>query len=116
MCNKIPYNTKQEAVNHYEFLRKNPRTTIDKKMRAYPCKDCGNWHLTSVSSNKTRIYRRSYRNNKKQLKLIAEFKALTNNVDRFKWITKHQGKWMELGIYDERTYVVFNGKVRVLFD
>lgn len=65
MCNKIPYETKREAVKHHEFLRNNPRSTIDKKQRPYYCNECGNWHLTSANPNTTRRYRRNYRKNKK---------------------------------------------------
>ena len=65
MCNKIPYDTKQDAIKDRDLLMNNPRNTINKKQRPYPCCDCGKWHLTSSTPSVSRRYRRNYRKNKK---------------------------------------------------
>jgi len=108
MCNKISYESKKEATQHYHYMR-HTRKVIAKRMRPYLCIDCSKWHLTSQRKSRSRLIKRT-------AGLINEFRALTNNDDRWEFIIKHQGKWLEVGIYDNRTYVVFSGKVRVLFD
>lgn len=115
MCNKISYNTKQQAVKHRDQLKRDPRTGVNKKLRPYPCNLCGKWHLTSASPNKSRIYRKRYRASKKEKELIREFKAITNNIDKYEWLHKHQGKWMDVYIGDVN-YVIFNGRIRVVID
>jgi len=55
MCNKVGYETKQEAKKDAEFITKSSRTQKQKiskpkhgkKMRPYKCKYCGLWHLTT---------------------------------------------------------------------
>jgi len=107
-CNKIPFEDKSSATKYLKFIN-SAYNTKPKKMHPYLCGRCSKWHLTSVKKVRSRLIKRTAR-------LIKEFRALTSNDDRWQFIIRHQGKKIEVGIYDERTYVVFNGKVRVLFD
>lgn len=43
-CNKVPYNTKQEAVTAARGIAKSNR----QGMTAYKCKECPHWHVSSV--------------------------------------------------------------------
>ena len=116
-CNKISFHSKA-AANDYIFHinhGKSRKRTI-KAMMSYKCMDCTKWHLTSQS--KAQLRRRKRYNNKcdKRHQLIIDFKCLSNNTERWKWLVDNQGDWMVLHIDDDRTYVVFSDKCRVLFD
>jgi hypothetical protein len=67
MCNKISYESKGEAKKEIKTLRtfskyrnKNKGNSPDKSkhLRPYECDICGHWHLTSLSVNIIRKFRR----------------------------------------------------------
>lgn len=45
-CRKAMYNSKEEAEDMIRFINEN---RITREIRAYKCKVCGFWHLTSRS-------------------------------------------------------------------
>ena len=62
-CNKIPFDSKADAMEYVRIVKssyKNRKQPV-KKLRAYECPYCGQYHLTSCSPNKNRIYRRKER-------------------------------------------------------
>ncbi len=116
MCNKISYETKKKAKDHYSYLRRNGRLTQIKKMRPYLCYSCNKWHLTSMAKSYEKRLKRNIKNTIEYVGLIKEFKGLTSNDDRWEFIIKHQSSWIEVNIEEHRAWVVFGGRVRVLFD
>lgn len=66
-CNKITYETKADAVRHGKEIQiesrnrkkeKRPGKPNAAKLWPYECPMCGGWHLTSMSRNKARTYKR----------------------------------------------------------
>lgn len=59
MCNKITFQSKQDANEYIWHIRNNKaRKKPRKKMYAYNCSCCGDWHLTSQSKAKSRRNKR----------------------------------------------------------
>lgn len=59
MCSKIPYETKQDAISHGNFITKAYRgrggrthKKNGKRMRPYKCPYCNKWHLTTMKKRK----------------------------------------------------------------
>lgn len=57
MCQKIPYATKADAVDHANYIANQRRHFSKKlgkarksgrKLRPYACRFCGAWHLTTL--------------------------------------------------------------------
>lgn len=59
MCNKVTYNSKNEALKDAKLLYSNMKHFSKRKgnhpvkrMKPYECKRCGKWHLTSKKKRK----------------------------------------------------------------
>lgn len=62
MCNKITFNSKKDA-NEYiwqSIINNKSRRKPVKKIRAYKCLCCGDWHLTSQSKAQSRRNKRKH--------------------------------------------------------
>lgn len=61
-CNKNQYVSEKEATEDAEFIIKSNRQGKHKlrtsKLRPYDCPNCEFWHLTGISPNKHRTYKR----------------------------------------------------------
>ena len=64
-CNKNQYVSEEEAKTDAEFIIKSNRQGKHRirtnKLHAYDCPHCEFWHLTGMSPNKQRTYKRMER-------------------------------------------------------
>ena len=119
MCNKISYSTKQQAIIERDFFSKDGYNNLC-RMTPYLCHDCGDWHLTSKSKQVRRKFKRWDRSNKKRFdkvqKLIAGFRVLKTDGDKWKYISDNQCELITVEVYDDKACVIFGKKIRFLFD
>ena len=119
MCNKISYQTKQQAITERNFFSRDGRNNLC-RMTPYLCDDCGEWHLTSESKQVSRRFKRWDRKNKKRRakiqKLISEFRKLKTDGDKWKFIADNQCELITVEVYDDKACVIFGKKTRFVFD
>lgn len=48
VCNKTGYPSKKDALTKRNYILNNRKRNRPDKLRAYPCPDCGLWHLTKT--------------------------------------------------------------------